>query len=95
VGPETRFKEKVLKDLALIPQTWVLKTQERSRRGVPDLLVCLKGKFVAIELKVDDEPTMLQAHILKRIHAASGVAFSTTPEEWAAHYAMLKELAAA
>jgi hypothetical protein len=91
--PETKFKEKVLKDLGTIKNVWVLKTQERSRRGVPDLIICSSGRFIAIELKVDGEkPTALQDVVLKRIQSAHGVAFSTTPEQWAAHFEMLKKL---
>jgi hypothetical protein len=94
--PETLFKQRVLKDLDKIKGCWVLKTQERARHGVPDLLICLRGKFVAIELKIDGEyPTPLQDEILERIQAASGTAFFTTPTLWKTHQAMLQELAQA
>lgn len=92
-GPETKFKERVQKDLAKLISCYSLKTQERARRGVPDLLICLKGRYVAIELKVDGEtPTLLQTYVIQRIRAAGGIAFSSTPSQWDEHYAMLKEI---
>ena len=94
--PETAFKQRVLKDLSKLETCWVLKTQERARRGIPDLLICLRGKFVAVELKVDGEvPTPLQDEILERIQGASGTAFYTTPSLWPQHFSMLRELAQA
>ena len=87
---ESKFKERVLKDLKKVPNLYVLKTQERSRRGVPDLLICHKGKFIAIELKVDGEkPTKLQDIKLKEIRLAGGLSFSTTPSQWESHLEML------
>lgn len=45
-----------------------------SSRGVPDLLICAKGKFIAVELKVgNNKPTPLQADYLERIRCAGGI----------------------
>ena len=91
--PETRFKRRVLLDLAQIPTVWVLKTQERARRGVPDLLICWRGRFIAIELKVDGEkPDALQFAVLERIGKAGGVATWTSPSTWANDFETLKML---
>ena len=80
---ETRFKEQVIEDLKLLKNCWFLKTQEKARRGVPDLLLCVKGNFVAIELKTDyGVVAPLQEHILGKILAAEGLAFVATPETW-------------
>lgn len=44
--------------------------------GVPDLLICYKGRFVGIEIKVDkNKPTPIQYEMIKRIN------------EWYAGYA--------
>lgn len=92
---ETGFKRRVLKDLQTLADTWILKTQERSRRGVPDILLCLRGRFIAIELKVDDEvPTPLQKFTLQCIVRAHGTAFHTTPSRWPEHFEMLKTILA-
>lgn len=50
-----------------------------STAGVPDILACLNGRFIGIEVKKDAaiEPSKLQAEHLRRIRAAGGVAFYT------------------
>jgi hypothetical protein len=91
---ETAFKNKVLKDLNRLPRTWVLKTQERSRRGVPDLLLSISGLFIAIELKDEGkEPTELQAAVLKRIRKTEAIAFHADPISWKLQFKQLRELA--
>lgn len=43
--------------------------------GIPDLIGCYNGRFVGLEVKRPGKPlTQLQAHTLKRIAAAGGVA---------------------
>jgi hypothetical protein len=54
---------------------WVAKVITASRSGVPDLLVCLDGKFYGIEVKSETgtvEP--LQQYNLDKITKAGGVA---------------------
>jgi hypothetical protein len=89
---ETKFKERVLKDLKALSCSWVLKTQERSRRGVPDIIACLNGGFCAIELKdTGKKADMLQDITLKRICQAKGVSIVSTPERWEMHYDAIRE----
>ena len=43
--------------------------------GVPDIICCCEGKFVALEVKVPgNKPTELQKRTLEAIEAAGGVA---------------------
>lgn len=43
------------------------------QRGTPDLLVCWKGKFIGIELKVlGQDATPMQDHEIRRIIQAGG-----------------------
>jgi len=43
--------------------------------GVPDILVCFQGKFIAIECKANgNKPTALQAQHMKRIQQGGGTA---------------------
>ena len=45
--------------------------------GIPDLLCCLKGIFIAIEVKMPGEqPSAAQASTLRRIARAGGYAFT-------------------
>lgn len=48
-------------------------------KGAPDVLVCYKGVFVALETKVPGKfPTELQAYYLKMIKESGGYALSPT-----------------
>lgn len=95
MGPETRFKTRALKDLRALPGSWWVKVQQVGIAGTPDILGCVRGHFVAVELKatVRDKPTKLQAHNLASIKNAGGWAVVTSPEIWPETLAALKALA--
>lgn len=43
--------------------------------GIPDIIVCYKGRFIAFECKVGkNNPTVLQAQTIRQIIAAGGYA---------------------
>jgi Holliday junction resolvase len=45
------------------------------RSGIPDIIACCKGRFVAVECKAGgNKPTALQLRELDRIKAAGGIA---------------------
>jgi hypothetical protein len=91
--PETKFVKQLRSDLESIPGVWILKTQERGRRGVPDLIICIKGDFVAIEAKIDGKvPDKLQELTLERIRKSGGLAFYTTPSDWPKYFGMIQKL---
>ena len=90
---ERDFKEIVIKDLKSLQNCYSVKTQELARRGVPDILACIGGKFVAIELKKEDgrvEP--LQAHTLDKIIQSGGMGFVARPSTWQQQLEMLRRL---
>lgn len=42
--------------------------------GVPDFLICHKGRFIAVEAKAgDNKPTLLQEANMQRIRDAGGI----------------------
>lgn len=50
-----------------------------SSRGVPDILMCVRGIFIAVELKIEpNKPTKLQEHTIERIRNAKGLALVIT-----------------
>ena len=64
---------------------WFLKTWGGGyqRNGIPDLLICWKGKFIGIELKTDiGKPSPLQLHELNEIEKAGGIALILRPKTW-------------
>ena len=43
--------------------------------GIPDIIVCYKGRFIALEAKVGkNQPTRLQAATIEQIRRAGGIA---------------------
>ena len=90
--PETVFKEHVLKDLRSLKGIWVKKIQSVSVRGIPDILACINGHFVAIELKVDSPLEPLQDYELSRIQKAKGLALIASPSTWSKQFNELKAL---
>ena len=88
--PETLFKERVLRLLKQVKGVWVLKTQEVSRRGVPDLLICFRGLFYAFELKSDEyKADKLQEYELNCILKAGGYARVIRPRDYIAVFTKL------
>lgn len=46
-----------------------------SLRGIPDYLGCVRGRFVALELKIETgRPAKLQEFIIDKINSAGGYA---------------------
>jgi hypothetical protein len=79
--PETVFKERVQRQLKeLFPDAWFFKSSERSLRGIPDIIGVIRGRFVALELKVGhNKPDALQTYVLNRIKKAGGYAKAVWP----------------
>ena len=71
---ETNLKKKVLKYLKeTYPDAWAYKTCDQFTSGIPDIIICLEGKFIAIELKVgSNKATLLQAYTLEKIKVSGG-----------------------
>jgi len=75
--PEKKVKDKVVKILKahgvyyFFPATFGM-----GRSGVPDIICCFQGRFLAIECKAgNNKPTALQERELSAIAEAGGDAF--------------------
>ena len=82
---ESKFRKRVRADLKTLgPNVWFVKIQQVGINGTPDMLLCVAGKFVALELKRDDaqDPTPLQRYNLSEIEKAGGRSFVATPDNW-------------
>ena len=58
-----------------------------SVRGIPDIICCIDGKFVALEVKkskssLNHSRTKLQNYTIEKIIDANGVALFVFPENW-------------
>lgn len=81
--PETLFKERVLPLIKALPNTWAVKIQQVAIRGTPDIIACVNGHFVAIELKTDiGKIDKLQQYTLGSIKNANGLAYVVSPKNW-------------
>jgi len=71
---ESQLKEKVIRYIRKsYPSAWLYKSADRWTSGIPDLIICINGKFMAIELKVGkNKPTRIQQYVLKKIEKAGG-----------------------
>lgn len=63
---------------------YVVKVVRANRAGVPDILVCLRGKFVALEVKTPKTKgnvSELQDFNLRKISEAGGFSYVVTSVE--------------
>lgn len=74
--PEGKVKKAVIKILTDNGAYYTMPvTGGYGRSGVPDILACINGKFVAIECKAGtNKPTALQEHNMCGIRSAKGFA---------------------
>lgn len=80
--PETLFAEKfdrILKDI-YGTDVVIFNIQQRTKRGDPDRLICIRGSFVAVELKEEaGRLSPLQSIKLKEVRQARGLSLVVTP----------------
>lgn len=58
---------------------WVVKTITVNKRGCPDILACLDGQFIAIEVKSEgmlSKVTPIQRFQIDAINETGGIAFA-------------------
>ena len=83
MAEEKTFEEKV-KRLLRLRGAWVLKTFSNGiqRAGVPDLIICHKGRFIGIELKAEKgRISKLQEHEIQAIIDSGGWAQVLRPSQ--------------
>lgn len=80
--PEGKVKKKVVDILKAAGAYYFFPaTGGFGRSGVPDIIVCFKGRFIGIECKAgDNTPTALQQRELMRIIDAGGSALVVNEE---------------
>lgn len=92
------FYKKVKRDLDKLKtqrEFFYFKTQEQGRAGIPDLILCINGHFIGLELKGERPgtgPSKLQTECLWNIADAGGTASVVWPEHWDAFLTLIKTL---
>lgn len=92
MAEEKLFENKV-KDYLRSEGAWFVKYWAGTRftkEGIPDILACYKGRFVAIETKASNgAPTLLQLVNLKKIRKAYGIGVLLYPNDFNAFKSFL------
>lgn len=94
MAEEKRFEMKVRRYLDEIG-AWYLKTISNGyqKAGVPDLLICHKGKFIGVELKATHgRVSELQKHQIKQIKEAGGIALVIYPKDFKDFKHLMEEI---
>lgn len=88
---EKTFQMRVNRDLKKLKNTWFYKASDRVKNGIPDIIACVSGHFVALELKRGEgfKATPLQEYTLEQIRKADGKACVCYPENWDAIFEVL------
>ena len=80
--PEKKFENQIKEYLVSI-DAWFIKYwagSQFTKNGIPDLLCCINGYFVAIEVKQQQgRPSKLQLYNIEKIRQAGGFAFVVYP----------------
>jgi hypothetical protein len=92
--PETRFRTKVVDPfLKSLHFCKAFSIQQKAIRGTPDKLMCIRGYFVAMEIKaLGGKVTKLQQYELDAVLKAKGIAIVAAPENWEQVKRLLKRL---
>lgn len=82
--PEGKVKDNVTKVLREEEVYYFFPaTHGYGRSGVPDIIACVNGRFVAIECKAGtNKPTALQVREIEAIRRSDGVAIVANEENW-------------
>lgn len=84
MAQESKFQTKIIKYLER-QGVYVIKYNASgiSKTGVPDLIACVNGVFIGIEVKAPNGVvSKLQEYNLKQIHMAGGVGLILYPNEF-------------
>lgn len=78
---EKQIENQIKKWLDKLPNCWYFKVHGDAfqKSGVPDIVACINGRFVGIEVKrPDGRLHALQAYTIEQINNTKGVAFVAT-----------------
>lgn len=94
MGQEKTFENKI-KRFIESEGGWQVKffANRMTKTGIPDILACINGYFVAIEVKAQNgHPSELQLHHCKKIREAGGFAFVLYPSGYEYFKQFVKDL---
>jgi uncharacterized membrane-anchored protein len=85
MAAEKQFENKIKVFLNTLPNTWYFKhwAGPYSKVGIPDIIACVNGRFVGIEVKAaNGHPSELQKRTVRLIQQANGIAYILYPKDF-------------
>lgn len=82
---ESLFQKKVIAFIKSLPNTWIVNIWGGGfmKAGIPDLLICINGRFMALELKREGGiVSPLQERNIKLINEAGGIGMVLFPDDF-------------
>lgn len=85
MAAEKTFENEIKKFLNKLPNTWYFKVWSGpySKSGIPDIIVCINGHFVALEVKAENgKASELQKRNIRLINECKGKAYIVYPKDF-------------
>lgn len=85
MAAEKVFENKIKKFLESLPNTWHFKywAGPYSKSGIPDIIACVNGRFVGIEVKAENgHASELQKRNIELIQGAKGIGYILYPKDF-------------
>ncbi|ACA44842.1 VRR-NUC domain-containing protein [Clostridium botulinum] len=95
MAAEKKFENEIKKFLSELPKTWFFKywAGPMSKAGIPDIIACVNGKLVGIEVKAPNgKPSELQKRNIRLIQESGGVGYILYPKDLSKFKKDMKEL---
>lgn len=95
MATEKQFENEIKKFLSELPKTWFFKywAGPMSKAGIPDIIACVNGKFVAIEVKAPNgKPSELQKRNVRLIRESWGIGYILYPKDFKQFKKDMREL---
>ena len=90
---ETVFREKVRRKLKTLKNTWFTSVQQKSISGTPDIIMCVNGKFVALELKTNEgKLSKIQGYNIEQINSSEGYGLVVSPDNFETIFLFLSQI---
>ncbi|MGJ0908883.1 VRR-NUC domain-containing protein [Clostridium botulinum] len=85
MAAEKKFENEIKKFLSELPKTWFYKNWSGpySKSGIPDIIACVGGTFVAIEVKAPNgRASELQKRNIRLINECEGMGYILYPKDF-------------
>lgn len=85
MAAEKTFENEIKKFLNKLPNTWYFKVWSGpySKSGIPDIIACINGHFVALEVKAENgRASELQKRNIRLINECKGQAYIVYPNDF-------------